>query len=394
MAAKGRNNPWYRDGNMEGYGEYRYGASKKPVTLAPVFRKERRRHIIDEIMDVLRDWRSSEFEFEGPSIAGLRSALCLKGHRWAVSDHEARSIVDEGLRLLGAKRPNWSQGQREYTIAEGHCIWCGLDLSEDLMSGKRQSRFCGPACAKAHLMYRDFETRKSVDRHHAQAYEVIARENGPEKKCQRCGINYRPHNARHGKAQKYCSKPCADAAKLTYERKLKVCPTCAVSFLPSFEHQIYCERKCRDQAYRKYRPRDCRGCGRTFTPYNSAMVYCSSSCFHSQKSYGTRTCEECGDAFEAKHHASMYCGDVCNSRACLKRALAAQGKEYRPFGSMWETTCEVCDTNFLTRSHRAKTCSYKCRETLRLSKKCAKVLPFARPPLTLEIFDGWFKRAA
>jgi hypothetical protein len=54
---------------------------------------------------------------------------------------------------------------------------------------------------------------------------------------------------------------------------------------------------------------------------------------------------------------------------------------------MWEAGCQCCGTKFLTKSHKAKTCGYQCREVLRTR-------PSNVVYLTHEIFDGWFKRAA
>jgi hypothetical protein len=42
---------------------------------------------------------------------------------------------------------------------------------------------------------------------------------------------------------------------------------------------------------------------------------------------------------------------------------------------------------FLTKSHKAKTCGYQCREVLRTR-------PSNVVYLTAEVFDGWFRKEA
>ena len=67
-----------KNGLRAGYGEYRYGT--KPKKLDAVYKGEARRHVVDLVMDALRDWRLSKFENEGPVRAGIRAAriLCAK----------------------------------------------------------------------------------------------------------------------------------------------------------------------------------------------------------------------------------------------------------------------------------------------------------------------------
>ncbi|GMB83410.1 hypothetical protein NN6n1_41930 [Shinella zoogloeoides] len=378
----------YLDNYLKARNE-RLASKHKP---ARVLKGDRRKHVIHEVMDILKDWRFSEFEHEASCRHGLRMAFCLEAQGWSAADSEACKIVATALTAIGAKRPSWDQGQREHTTSPDDCLWCGRSLPEDQITGGRRSRFCDGICARAHLTYRDFETTRSAARSHRQAYEVIARERRPEKCCEHCGTQYRPHSRRGAEDQRFCSKACADAAKLKFERHHRECATCAKSFLPENAGQKYCGAKCYAASLRKHRPRDCRGCGKSFTPYNSAMVYCSSACFHSQKQYGTRECEFCGSSYEARSKSSMYCGSACRDKAAIKRAIEARGGTYRPFGSMWEATCECCGSGFLTKSPRAKACTPKCRELLRLGKRQAQVIPL--PIFTLEIFDGWFKRAA
>ena len=84
----GRNQHWYAS-----WTEYRYGSDQK-VSLAQIFKGEKREAAVGGVLMHLRDWRFSPFEREGECRAGVRSALCLEGHSWHRSDAEAASLVD------------------------------------------------------------------------------------------------------------------------------------------------------------------------------------------------------------------------------------------------------------------------------------------------------------
>jgi hypothetical protein len=85
----------------------------RPITLAGrqtpkpkrLFRGKDRERLVMGMLVHLRRCKLSRFEFEGYTRAGLRSALCLRGHSWRIADHEAAEIVREGLQRLGAVRP-------------------------------------------------------------------------------------------------------------------------------------------------------------------------------------------------------------------------------------------------------------------------------------------------
>ncbi|OWK20076.1 hypothetical protein AJ88_33085 [Mesorhizobium amorphae CCBAU 01583] len=63
--------------------------AKKKLAKHPIFGADKRKHVVNQMMDVMADWRLSPFEFEGSCRAGLRSALCLAGHSWQRADDEA-----------------------------------------------------------------------------------------------------------------------------------------------------------------------------------------------------------------------------------------------------------------------------------------------------------------
>ena len=80
----------------------------------------------------------------------LRSAMCLGGRSWQVSDAIAADVVRSALDLIGAQRPPWLWGQREYTddssatrIGYSHCLKCGQRLDDGRL------KFCCRECGNA-----------------------------------------------------------------------------------------------------------------------------------------------------------------------------------------------------------------------------------------------------
>ncbi|WP_139816221.1 hypothetical protein [Planktotalea arctica] len=119
------------------------------------FSKRRKLGMAGQIADVIRlafaDGQiSSIFGLEGVMRASLRADLCLRGWRWLDADQAARDIVSGAHSLLGAKRPDWYEGQPEYVIAEGvliertRCKRCHKKLPEN------HYKFCGDVCRKSY----------------------------------------------------------------------------------------------------------------------------------------------------------------------------------------------------------------------------------------------------
>lgn len=55
----------------------------RPGKVQPIYRGEKREHMVSKIMDIMRDWRSSPFEHEGSYHHGLRSGALPAGPRVA-----------------------------------------------------------------------------------------------------------------------------------------------------------------------------------------------------------------------------------------------------------------------------------------------------------------------
>ncbi|MEF2074347.1 hypothetical protein [Consotaella aegiceratis] len=195
-------------GAFTGYPEYRYG-SPRPVTLPKIFRGNAREHVLDVVVDEMRDWRLTPFETEGEMTHSLRSNLCLVGHGYARSDQEARSIVGEALLHLGAERPTWEQGQPGYIDPRENCVQCGKPL--DPIGNGKGYRFCSEVCAKAAVERRDFERRDERDRLYAAAQRVIKKTKTRPRTCAWCGEAFHP--VREASKQECCSFSCSAALK-------------------------------------------------------------------------------------------------------------------------------------------------------------------------------------
>ncbi len=122
----------------------------KPKPLRRINR-DRRRHLVDTIAAILRSGDPTPFAFEASCRHGLRAALCLHGWRWQEADAMAAEIVTLALRIIGARRPTWAEGQPEFVqngagtlIERTRCIRCHDRLPQG------HHKFCGQLCATAH----------------------------------------------------------------------------------------------------------------------------------------------------------------------------------------------------------------------------------------------------
>ncbi|QRY66557.1 hypothetical protein JVX98_19370 [Ensifer sp. PDNC004] len=219
---------------------YRHGKPTAPKTEA-IFKGAARKPVISRVMDVMRDWRSTPFENEGSTIAGLRSGLCSQGYGWASADREARSIVADCLRYLGAVRPNWDQGQPEFTVSDENCKWCSAELPPEASEGLRQFRFCSTECAKAAIAQRSADNWLRNSNIAWSAYRMVLKSRMPQRVCEACGIRY--STVREKSESKYCSKACYNKGRLKYVPK--TCPTCKQGFQPIRATSVYCSVACK-----------------------------------------------------------------------------------------------------------------------------------------------------
>lgn len=314
MRKKGRGHHLYKHGLFSGYNDYRHG--DKSLALKKkhqqIYKGDKRKHVIDLVMDGLRDWRSSCFENEAYIRAGLRSALCLKGHSWPDADAEAKALISAALTYLGYCRPPWIEGQPEFVIARENCVACGLDLPEALAVGGRESQFCSIGCAKSYLRYRDSATaREQGNRAYWSATSVITRLGNALKTCQHCNSEFYPLND----DGVFCSKRCFTEARSFLQEK--PCKKCGQIFKPRNSNSVYCSHKCSSDEKFITDEIECMACGKAFRAHlrdpNARKKYCSQACAygHRKQLEIKHTCEFCAGSFVASSQKAKYCCNAC-----------------------------------------------------------------------------------
>lgn len=273
-----------RDEKMRAAGRISLAGSGRPQK---VFRREKRRHVLDQVMDVLRDWRLSPWENEASAIHGLRAALCLEGHGWRKANDEASALVAEAMTQIAPERPSWDQGQREYSVPDDYCNWCHSPMPE----GSGRKRFCSTDCARAAIQWRDYETTYKDSTIGNAAYYVIRRSQRPVKPCKHCGAPFHPEN----------------------------------------KNSVFCSFKCMGLHKRTIAEKPCAACGTPFRPHKSnAGLYCSPACAAAsgRRPHYEKTCAWCFTPFMAKTPIAACCSPVCTSyygrakRGKLKQATA------------------------------------------------------------------------
>ncbi|MFV0303423.1 MAG: hypothetical protein ACK5IP_21570 [Paracoccus sp. (in: a-proteobacteria)] len=106
----------------------------------------------------------SPFGLEGPMRHALRGDLCRQGWRWKDADAMARELLDDAFRALRVSRPDWDEGQPEWTIHAGtliertRCARCHASLAGE------QYKYCSSQCRVAHHMFWARRKEASGDR--------------------------------------------------------------------------------------------------------------------------------------------------------------------------------------------------------------------------------------
>lgn len=311
---------WAKQQRMLGFMQWQAEQKEKVRKYRPIYKGAKREQVINGILDVFADWRSSPFEQEGNCRAGLRRAICLDGYPWQRADDEAAVIVAECLKKMGAERPSWIEGQWHYVVSEDNCAWChGAVDDEDRARGHR---YCSVVCAKSAYEYRGYSSTQKADTFARSAYIVIKTDEAPELKCLHCGKTYKRMGAqfksREGK-DKYCSKECKHAAARIFADRS--CFICTESFRPTVETQMCCSRKCTNKMRVKGPNRECQTCGTAFRSYRvsnpAAGVYCSRECKQvARRNYSEeRRCDWCMSWYEAKSERSRFCTKLCRTQS-------------------------------------------------------------------------------
>lgn len=330
-----------------GYTLYRYG-SPRPVKIDRIFTGEKRRAMVEKVLGVLRHWQLSPFEYEGSTRAGIRSALVLQGYSWARSDLEAEALVAEALGIMGAKRPTWLQGQREYTIPVENCQRCGGPLGPEEITGYR--RFCSDLCQDA-ARVANFEMYQIVTGlARGAAWYATMKKKLPERPCDWCGKMFRPGTLEYYLKTNSCSPECNRAlVAARYDRRQ--CVHCGQWFKPATYHAKFCSIECRRQHLKEARAaaaaerrarRPCDNCGRWFEPRRADARFCGVRCnwqYQNEKdkarrreALASKVCEQCGETFDAATARARFCSVKCRNRFHYVREVEA--REARQFVCM------------------------------------------------------------
>ncbi|ACM35619.1 MULTISPECIES: hypothetical protein [Rhizobium/Agrobacterium group] len=241
----------------------------------------RREHVLNSVMDQLKDWRFTPFESEGAVRHGLRSALCADGNRWARSDLEAETIINQAFRLMGVQRPTWEQGQPEYVEPRENCKWCSRLLPDDLQRGGSRNMYCSEHCARAAMVHRVEGAKSSTNKTAQAIYDATRRLRAEPKPCAACQKLFRPRSG----TEKLCSVDCRAVARIVV--LTKICVQCGIQFRPRSSRNMvqeegrgkFCSVACKGkfqaaQAFEK----TCFHCDALFISASKAAKYCSSSC--------------------------------------------------------------------------------------------------------------------
>jgi len=336
MGKKRRYEGEYEPRWTAGLREYRYGEMhigartydlKSRITLAgpkpkPIFRGEKRKNVVAEAMNVMRDWRLSPFEHEGATRAGLRSSLCLDGYDWNRADGAAADIVKECLHRMGAERPTYLKGQREYTIPREFCRCCLGPLDDEALAARRA--FCSEECRQS-VRTRDtmLYERLMVDTRNRASF-IKANAAAAPRSCSQCGKTYRAAKA----SQMVCSRECAQQALRTI--KPRNCLWCQKTFRPRDNSKRCCSVECGVKHGAMIRNKAapeviCAVCKSVFRKRSPMGKYCSPSCKtwadNEARRLPERTgnCEECGAEFVRQRSDKLYCSRACGARAGARR---------------------------------------------------------------------------
>jgi hypothetical protein len=351
----------YQDIRRNEFAELR--RSKAPVTLPavrglahqtqrPILRGEKRQHLINDVIDAMRDSQPSPFRWEAALRHGLRKWLCIDGYAWARADFEAEAVTSEALRVLGATRPSPDEAHWQHTVSPDYCLWCQGPLDEDRT--KRQ-RFCSVKCARSAMVYRRQKGERVYEGIGQSAYMMIRRKESPPRPCKTCGEPFQSAKAH----VQYCSAKCVRAAK----------------------GDLIGERQCLH-------------CDRTFAPSSRSMVCCSHACAQTRRieqfraSVPERSCECCQAIFRPANTQAKYCSLRC-AQLVAKRAFQARLASEPVVDRPKTARCAWCHSQFAPRTDKTKTCNGSC--SAYLSRARAGIF---QKTLTGPIFDYVFGVAA
>lgn len=124
-------------------------ANKKPNDKGPVWKlsKDKHRALVAITANLMRMAEPTPFAMEAPRRHAIRADLCLQSWPWIIADVIADSVVRAALHRIGARRPRWIEGQRDfchgaYLRDDVACWECGSPLPP------WRKKFCGDECQR------------------------------------------------------------------------------------------------------------------------------------------------------------------------------------------------------------------------------------------------------
>lgn len=185
--------------------------------MAATAKAQRQETIVAAIAAILNRGEPTRFRYEATCRYGLRSALILRGMKWATADDRAAEIINLAFRRLAVSRPPWWWGQPEYVHEEQrtHCAnsVCGNLIERETL---RPSLYCSELCrcaAKARRHRQDHLVEAAA---YQRAFRAQFRAAQPERPCEECNRRFQPsfsqQTGKSGQLTRFCSIKCRNRA--------------------------------------------------------------------------------------------------------------------------------------------------------------------------------------
>ena len=147
------------------------------------------------------------FQFEGLCRQAVRSGFILQErYPWPLADVVAQIIVRRALRRIGAFRPRWHEGQKEYCRIESRifCAHCEKPITRESFQALM---YCSERCRSAAKCARCYAEHREARIAYAQAQRDRQRAAAQPRECQWCGASFQPLDDNR-RPQRFCGKAC------------------------------------------------------------------------------------------------------------------------------------------------------------------------------------------
>lgn len=185
--------------------------------MAATAKAQRQETIVAAIAAILNRGEPTRFRYEATCRYGLRSALILRGMKWATADDRAAEIINLAFRRLAVSRPPWWWGQPEYVHEEQrtHCAnpVCGNLIERETLL---PTLYCCERCRMAAKSRRHRQDNQIEGVMYQRAFRAQFRAAQPEKPCEECRRPFQPGLAQQtgkpGAVTRFCSVRCRNRA--------------------------------------------------------------------------------------------------------------------------------------------------------------------------------------